>query len=737
MSAWPDPAGCRAVLVGTTTYTDQVMWPALPAVRANVTDLAEVLTGPRSWGLRRDHCAQLIDPAGSDHVLDLIHDAATEAADTVLIYYSGHGEKTENDLLLPIATTRPDRLRIGGVRFSVIREIIRERRAPRAVVVLDCCYSGMAHGMGGPALRGLIDTTSAYVLTSSARDTLSLAPPGERHTAFTGELLKILQDGIPAGPADLSIGDVTRALRYRLLDRRLPLPEYSQAGAADELPLVRNRPEPARTRSRPRPAPAPPPGIRLAGAARRTGRAVGISFGATNSVITVVHGGETTVVPSSEGSPATPSVVAFGKNGQIMVGETAKRQAVVNAERTVRSVVLEMGTGWSVRIEGSTYSAPQIGALVLGKLKQDAEAYLGEQVTDAVLTVPAYYDDAQRQAVTEAGTLAGLDVLRLVNEPTAAVLAYGLDEDEGRSILVFDLGGRTYDVSVLHVGEGYVEVLATHGDTRLGGEDWDQRIVDELVRRFREAHGVDLTGDRTAVQRLREAAERVKVELTGAREAHIDLPYLATVRQAPRHLDTTLTRQEFQSLTADLLVRLRGPFRGALQDSGLKVSDLAHVVLAGGASLMPAVTALVAEMSGGKAPLTRLGPAEAASIGAARQASVLKADLTPVTLGLRGKGGVLRRVIERDSPVPVERTVTFTTTADDQSSLRVEVYEGEQETAALNAVLGTYMVGGIPAARRGEPRIEVTFGVDAGLTFTVTAREAASGVFLPVTRHPA
>ncbi|MEV4395794.1 Hsp70 family protein [Nonomuraea sp. NPDC049607] len=735
MSAWPDPARCRAVLVGTTTYTDQVMWPALPAVRANVTDLAEVLTGPRSWGLRPDHCAQLIDPASSDHVLGLIHDAATEAADTVLIYYSGHGEKTENDLLLPIATTRPDRLRIGGVRFSVIREIIRERRAPRAVVVLDCCYSGMAHGMSGPALRGLIDTTSAYVLTSSARDTLSLAPPGERHTAFTGELLRILQDGVPAGPADLSIGDVTRALRYRLLDRRLPLPEYSQAGAADELPLVRNRPEPARTR--PRPAPAPPPGIRLAGAARRTGRAVGISFGATYSVITVVDGGEPTVVPSSEGSPATPSVVAFGKNGQIMVGEPAKRQAVVNAERTVRSVLLEMGGDWSVRIDGSAYSAPQVGALVLGKLKRDAEAYLGEQVTDAVLTVPAYYDDAQRQAVTEAGTLAGLNVLRLVNEPTAAVLAYGLDEEENRSVLVFDLGGHTYDVSVLHIGDGYVEVLATHGDNRLGGDDWDQRIVDELVRRFKEAHGVDLTGDRVALQRLREAAERVKIELTGAREARVDLPYVAMVRQAPRHLDTTVTRQEFQSLTADLLVRLRGPFRGALQDSGLKVSDLAHVVLAGGASLMPAVTALVTEMSGGKVPLTRFGPAEAASIGAARQASVLKADLTPVTLGLRGKGGGLRKVIERGSPVPVERTVTFTTTADHQSSLRVEVYEGEQETAALNAVLGTYMVGGIPAARRGEPRIEVTFAVDAGLTFTVTAREAATGIFLPVTRHPA
>ncbi|MFI7468569.1 Hsp70 family protein [Nonomuraea sp. NPDC049646] len=734
MSPWPDPARCRAVLVGTTTYTDQVMWPALPAVRANVTDLAEVLTGPRSWGLRRDHCAQLIDPASSDHVLDLIHDAATEAADTVFIYYSGHGEKTENDLLLPIATTRPDRLRIGGVRFSVIREIIRERRAPRAVVVLDCCYSGMAHGMSGPALRGLIDTTSAYVLTSSARDTLSLAPPGERHTAFTGELLRILQDGVPAGPADLSIGDVTRALRYRLLDRRLPLPEYSQAGAADELPFVRNRPAPPRTP--PRAAPAPPPGIRLAGAARRTGRAVGICFGAANSVVTVVEGGEPVVIPGSEGARATPSVVAFAKDGEVVVGEAAKRQTVTNPERTVRSIVLELGTEWSVAIDGSRYSAPRIGALVLGRLKQDAEAYLGERVTDAVITVPAYFDDAQRQAVTEAGTLAGLNVLRLINEPTAAALAYGLDAEENRSILVFDLGGRSYDVSVLHIGDGYIEVLATHGDIRLGGDDWDQRIVDELARRFRESHGVDLTGDRMALQRLREAAERAKIELTAARQAHVNLPYLTAGRQGPLHLDTTLTRREFQSLTADLLGRLRGPFRGALQDSGLKVTDLAHVVLAGGASRMPAVTALVTELSGGMPPLMGLSPEEVASIGAARQASVLKADLIPVTLGLRGKGGVLRRVIERDSPVPVERTVTFTTTADDQSSLRVEVFEGEQATAALNAVLGTYMVGGIPAARRGEPRIEVTFGVDAGLTFTVTAREAATGVPLPVTRHP-
>ncbi|MFI6924085.1 Hsp70 family protein [Nonomuraea spiralis] len=731
MTAWPDPARCRAVLIGTTTYTDQVMWPALPAVRANVTDLGEVLTSPRSWHLSRDHCARLIDPASSDHVLDLIHDAATEAADTVFIYYSGHGEKTENDLLLPIATTRPDRLRIGGVRFSVIREIIRERRAPRAVVVLDCCYSGMAHGMSGAALRGLIDTTSAYVLTSSARDTLSLAPPGERHTAFTGELLKILQEGVPAGPADLSIGDVTRALRYRLLDRRLPLPEYSQAGAADELPLIRNRPVPGRTR----PEPARPD-IRPAGAARGTGRAAGICFGTANSVITVIENGEPTVVPSAEGSPSMPSVVTFAKNGEVLVGELAKRQLVTNSERTVQGVAGKLGTDWSLRIDGTTYSAQQVSAFVLRRLKENAEAHLGEPVTDAVITVPAFFDDAQRQATTEAGALAGLNVLRLINEPTAAALAYGLDEEPDRSALVFDLGGSSLDVSVLYIGDGFVEVRATHGDTGLGGEDWDRRIVEELVRRFKKTTGVDLTKDRMALQRLTEAAERVKITLTGARDARVDLPYITAGKEGPLHLETTLTRKEFRALTADLLDRIRAPFLSAVGDAGLRISDLAYVVLAGGASRMPAVSALVKELSGGRTPLTRLGPAEAASIGAARQAGVLKADVTPMTLGLQGKGGVLRKVIERDVPVPVERTVTFTTTADGQSSLRIRVYEGEQPTAALNAVLGTYTVSGITAAPRGEPRIEVTFGLDADLAFTVSAREAATGRRLTVTQQP-
>ena len=466
------------------------------------------------------------------------------------------------------------------------------------------------------------------------------------------------------------------------------------------------------------------------------GKAVGIDLGTTNSVVAVLEGGEPTVIANAEGARTTPSVVGFSKGGEALVGEVAKRQAVTNPDRTLTSVKRHMGTDWTTEVDGKSYTAQEISARILMKLKRDAEAYLGEDVTDAVITVPAYFGDAERQATKEAGEIAGLNVLRIINEPTAAALAYGLERDEEQTVLVYDLGGGTFDVSVLDIEEGYFEVKSTSGDTRLGGDDWDQAVMDWMVTEFKNNYGIDLSQDKMAIQRLKEAAEKAKKELSTTQDTQINLPFITARDGQPLHLEQTLTRAQFQKMTADLLNRTRAPFEQAIKDAGITASDIDYVILVGGSTRMPAVLDLVRELTGGKDPHQGVNPDEVVATGAVLQAGIINKevgggvvllDVTPLSLGIETKGGVMTTLIERNTTIPTRKSEIFTTAADSQPQVEIHVLQGEREMAQYNNTLGKFQLTGIPPAPRGVPQIEVAFDIDVNGIVHVSAVDKATG----------
>jgi len=463
------------------------------------------------------------------------------------------------------------------------------------------------------------------------------------------------------------------------------------------------------------------------------GKAVGIDLGTTNSVVAVLEGGDPIVIANAEGARTTPSVVAFAKSGEVLVGEVAKRQAITNPDRTLRSVKRHMGTGWSIDVDGKSYTSQEVSARTLQKLKRDAEAYLGEPVTEAVITVPAYFDDAQRTATKEAGQIAGLEVLRIINEPTAAALAYGLDKDDEQTVLVFDLGGGTFDVSVLEIGDGVFEVKSTSGDTKLGGDDWDEAVIEWMTVSFKNDHGVDLTADSMAMQRLKEAAENAKIELSSKQDTQVNLPFITATDSGPLHLDYSLSRSRFQEMTAALLDRCRGPFESAIKDAGLTKGDVEHVILVGGSTRMPAVSDLVRELTGND-PHKGVNPDEVVAIGAAVQAGVIKGDVTdvllldvtPLSLGIETKGGVMTKLIDRNTTIPTKRTEVFTTADDNQPSVEIHVLQGEREMAQFNKTLGKFQLVDLPPAPRGVPQIEVAFDIDVNGIVHVSAKDRAT-----------
>jgi molecular chaperone DnaK len=794
----PDGATSRVVLIGTANYSSDASLPDLPAVLNNLTDIVSELNRPAHGWFAPQSCEVIRDPGTASDLGRRLNRLAPQAEDLLLVYYAGHGLlDSRGNLYLGLTGTQRDLLRYTAMPYDGVKEAIMDSPARNRVVILDCCFSGRAIDVMAPdsVVTEQTQITGSFTLTATASGVTALAPRGERNTAFTGELLRLLREGDPRAPEQLTLDHVYRSLYRGLKSRGLPEPRRQGTDTVEDLVVARNMGYSQLSGGDHRDAVdgegrlvvedaerlghggdpgaaarryteitklllpvygADSPNVRSAQASRdfwarqvtristptwrsptrtaATPTCICLDFGVSNSVVSVLEDGEPTVIFNAEGARSTPSVVAFAKNGEVLVGEEARRQAVVNAERTIRSVKRHIGTDWTIRLDGKDFTPQQVSAFILQKLKRDAETCLESAVSEAVITVPAHFDEAQRRATREAAELAGLDVLRIVNEPTAAALAYGLDRSD-QTVLVFDLGGGTYDVSLLKIGDGVVEVKATSGDSRLGGDDWDQRIVDYLVKRFRSGHGIDLSQDKTALQRVREAAERAKIDLSSTSETTISLPYIAASAEGPLHLEEKLTRARFQQLTAGLLERCEAPLHNVLRDAGADITGIDRVILVGGSTRMPAVAELVRELTGGREIVRSVNPDEAVADGAALQAGVIKGkiddvlilDVTPYSLGIETKGGIMTKIIERNTTIPTKRSEIFTTAEDNQPAIQIQLYQGEHELVAYNKRLGMIELTGLPPAPRGDPQIEITFEIDADNLIHMSAKDLSTG----------